>query len=294
MFLKMLLRRECADDYSPRTIAHRSLITGGLIAWILFAGVFTGVCSAASPDTVFEVASVKRAAPLSQQQQFLRELMWEYTDPGFHLVHGRTLRLGSISLPQLIARAYRVRTRQVIVPKGFNSEKYDIEARLPEGAPKDGEYEMLKNLLADRFALRVHAETRNQSGLQLVVRAAGPHLKAADPATKGKEADVERLLARKRETMARGSAYFQSGHCSMAKLADTLSLTLETLIADRTGLSGEYEVALDIAPQEDADGLDRPARFEQALRKLGLDLKKGEVALNVVVVDSASRTPTPN
>jgi uncharacterized protein (TIGR03435 family) len=40
--------------------------------------------------------------------------------------------------------------------------------------------------------------------------------------------------------------------------------------------------------------LDRPARFVQALRKLGLDLKKGEVALDVVVVDSASRTPTPN
>jgi uncharacterized protein (TIGR03435 family) len=290
----LLPRRECAEDYSLRTIARCTLIIGGLIAWTLFAGVLIGVCSAASPDTVFEVASVKRAAPLPQQQLFLRELTWEYMDPGFHLVHGRTLRLGSITLPQLIARAYRVRTRQVIVPKGFNSEKYDIEARLPEGAPKDGEYEMLKNLLADRFALRVHAETRNESGLQLVVRAGGSHLKAADPATKRKEGDVESLLARKREPMARGAGYFQSGHCSMAKLADYLSLTLKMLIADHTGLSGEYEVALDIAPQEDADGLDRPARFVQALRKLGLDLKKGEVALDVVVVDSASRTPTPN
>src|ERR1022692_425857 len=208
----LLPRRECAEDYSLRTIARCTLIIGGLIAWTLFAGVLIGVCSAASPDTVFEVASVKRAAPLPQQQLFLRELTWEYMDPGFHLVHGRTLRLGSITLPQLIARAYRVRTRQVIVPKGFNSEKYDIEARLPEGAPKDGEYEMLKNLLADRFALRVHAETRNESGLQLVVRAGGSHLKAADPATKRKEGDVESLLARKREPMARGAGYFQSGH----------------------------------------------------------------------------------
>jgi len=80
----------------------------------------------------------------------------------------------------------------------------------------------------------------------------------------------------------------------MAKLIDYLSPNLQLPIADRTGLEGEYKVFLDVAPPLDEQDGDRAPRIMEAVRRLGLDLKKGTVPLDVVVVDSVSKTPTAN
>jgi uncharacterized protein (TIGR03435 family) len=212
---------------------------------------------------------------------------------GYVPVQGRTVKLVSITVPQLIAIAYRVRTLQVIGPKQLDSGRFDIQALLPQEASSGLVNEMLKSLLRDRFALRAHSETRSESGLLLVVGRGGPHLKMADPSTKNSEADLASVLASKHQVLLPGVRIW-SRHCTMATLIDNLSWDLQTPIADRTGLEGEYEVVLDIAPAETPEGLDREARIIDAVRKLGLDLKRGKMPVDVVVVDSVSKEPTAN
>lgn len=286
--------RESAECEPLPTDPRSARVLGGLIAWTLLGASLSGSCCAAFPEADFEVVSIKPAATLSEQALFSWDMLWERNPIGLVPGHGRTVRFESITLPQLIAIAHRVRTSQVIGPKGINGGRFDIEALLPQGAPWDLATEMLKSMLKDRFALKAHLETRDVSGLLLAVRRGGPHLKAADPSTKGSRGDLGSVLATKHERLPPGAGFFSSEHCTMGKLVNYLSLNLQVPIADRTGLQGEYNLVLDIAPPADAQDLDRQQRIMEAVRGLGLDLKKGTAPVNVVVVDSVSKTPTPN
>ncbi len=253
-----------------------------------------GVCHAGRQELAFEVASIRPAAPLPEPERTLREELWDNSWLGHYPVHGGRLRLEYISLRQLIAITYGVRTQQVIGKKELDAGPFNIEARLPEDADVNRVDEMLKNLLKERFSLKVHMEDRNETGLQLVVRAGGAHLNAADPTTKGKGGDLASVLSAKREALPPGASALRMEHASMWALADQLSLHLEVHVADFTGLQGEYEVSLKVAPPMDANDRDLLPRLTDALHGLGLDLKRGTVPVKAVVVDSVSKMPTPN
>jgi uncharacterized protein (TIGR03435 family) len=80
----------------------------------------------------------------------------------------------------------------------------------------------------------------------------------------------------------------------MATLVEELTRNLRAPIADRTGLKGEFDLVLEVAPPLDAEDVDPQPRIMEAVRRLGLGLKKGTVAVDVVVVDSVLKAPTPN
>jgi uncharacterized protein (TIGR03435 family) len=265
----------------------------GLITWVLLSGAVVGTCEPGARETGFEVASIKPAAARSQMEVVFRNLLWE--DDHYIPIHGRNVELMSITLRQLIALAYQVDTYRVSGWKGEDTEeRFDIRALLPEGVSFDRE--MLKRMLADRFALRAHVERRETDGFLLVVSTRGPHLKPADPAAANAGRDAASLLARKREAQPRGGRQFSSSTCSMAKLIWFLSSNLRVPIEDRTGLKGEYDVVLTIAPSDDlqTQSLDLPARIIAAVRVLGLDLKRGKVTVDQVLVDSVSKMPSEN
>lgn|SRR5487761_2628469 len=145
-----------------------------------------GFCLAGRQELAFEVASIRPAAPLPEPERTLREELWDNSWLGHYPgTHGR-VRLEHIRLRQLIAITYSVRAQQVIGKKELAAGPFNIEARLTEGADVNRVDEMLKNLLKERFSLKAHMEDRNETGRQLVVRAGGVHLKAADPTMKGK------------------------------------------------------------------------------------------------------------
>jgi uncharacterized protein (TIGR03435 family) len=250
---------------------------------------------AAFEESGFEVVSIRPAAESSGMALRLHQMTWESSNSLYRLLpgSGRNVNLNDITLTQLIAVAYRIRTQQVI-GRGLDGRMFDIKALLPEGATREGANERLKIVLKERFALRAHQETRNESGFVLTVRPGGPNLKATDPAAKRSGTDLADLLAARREVLPKGASRTWTQDCTMAALADILALQLGMPVADRTGLAGKYDVVLDVAPTEDPQGLDREARIIEAVRKLGLDLKKGTVPVDVVVVDSVSKTPTGN
>ena len=117
----------------------------------------------------FEVASIKPADP--QEMGQIRIGMGG--DPG-------RINYTGVSLKNVLMRAYRVRVYQITGPSWIDNERYNITAKLPDGATQDQVPEMLQNLLADRFKLTLHRETRDQSVYALIPGKNGPKLQKSE------------------------------------------------------------------------------------------------------------------
>ena len=76
----------------------------------------------------------------------------------------------NLPLRMLITQAYRVSGYQLVGgPSWLDSERFDIVAKAPEGSTPDQTMLMLRGLLADRFKLKVHGETRDAQIYALVL-----------------------------------------------------------------------------------------------------------------------------
>jgi len=90
------------------------------------------------------------------------------------------------TLSTLLARAYDVLPEQISGPAWLDDSStyvYRIDATLPPNTTREQSLLMLRNLLAERFHLRLHHETRTRPAYELVVAAGGPKLKEWTPLT---------------------------------------------------------------------------------------------------------------
>lgn len=230
---------------------------------VLAAGAALG--QAPGPGPAFEVASVKPAAPLDRSQMRSGQM---------HVgmkVDAARVDIGSMSLADLIRVAYRVKAYQVSGPDWMASERFDVLAKLPEGASREQVPEMLQALLAERFKLTVHLEGKEHAVYALVVGKNGPKLKesapdADAPAGVGSAALDVSVSGRGENTQVSisggpiGTAHMSMGpngtmrleapKMNMAALADTLSRFFDRPVVDLTELKGSYQVALDLSMED--------------------------------------------
>lgn len=131
-----------------------------------------------APAPAFEVASVKNAEQPERSPIFCLVPC----SPGERLtVTGTRVDIRWMSLRKLIFTAFRIKQYQLTGPEWMESQRFDIAAKIPAGASPDQVPEMLQTLLAERFKLTVHHETRDTPVLALVVGKNGPHLEPAAP-----------------------------------------------------------------------------------------------------------------
>jgi len=124
----------------------------------------------------FEVASVKPSPPPTPGTFYMGSSGGPGTsDPGQATFRNVTQRM-------LLAQAYDVQDYQISGPSWLESERYDIVAKVPKGATKEQFRLMLQNLLAERFKLTLHHETKDLPRYELVVAKGGSKLKEAAPA----------------------------------------------------------------------------------------------------------------
>ena len=86
-----------------------------------------------------------------------------------------------MSVESLISYAYGVQTFQVAGPDWAKVDRFDIEAKFPDGSDKRDNREMLRALLRERFNLSFHMEQRYLEGDVLIVGRYGEQLKPSDP-----------------------------------------------------------------------------------------------------------------
>jgi uncharacterized protein (TIGR03435 family) len=149
---------------------------------------------------------------------------------------------------------------------------------------------MLQSLLTDRFHLKTHRETRELKVYDLLVDKGGPKIHPGDAAAAPRPG-------------------FQHFHGELSQFANLLAIKLSMPIADdpskptiasptavpvvdKTGLTGVYDFDFE---RKLAVGVDALALWQPVLQEqLGLRLESRKSMVDVVVVDSADRTPTAN
>jgi uncharacterized protein (TIGR03435 family) len=127
----------------------------------------------------FEVASVKSTGAREKCRRGVDLIGPRDSQPGTFVVTNN-------SLDKLIRWAFRVKEYQVSGPKWLNDDSvcFDIEAKMPPGASRAQLRLMLQNLLAERFKLTIHRETRPLPAYELVTAKGGAKLEPAKAGAK--------------------------------------------------------------------------------------------------------------
>src|SRR6266446_4406926 len=125
---------------------------------------------AEAPPT-FEVASIKPAPPPTGGMMRVGMSGGPGSpDPG-------RATFTNMSLKNILMRAYEVKGYQISGPGWLDSERFDIVAKVPQGATKEQFLLMIQNLLAERFKLTLHREKKELPMFALLVGKNGPKLK---------------------------------------------------------------------------------------------------------------------
>jgi uncharacterized protein (TIGR03435 family) len=207
----------------------------------------------------FEVATIKPAEALNPAK------MVSGTFRIGASIDGARAEFRYMSLADLIQYAYGVKTYQVSGPDWIKSERFDIQAKLPEGATRDQAPQMLQALLSDRFQLKLRREQTEHSVFGLVVAKGGLKLRETTPDPQAPPAaggDTKAAETAQRFTMTRsadggggaGAPVRMSRELgmhierkmTMAGLADFLSRFVGRPVIDMTETKATYQVAMDL------------------------------------------------
>jgi uncharacterized protein (TIGR03435 family) len=235
----------------------------------------------------------------------------------------------NVTLMSVLLRAYDVKTYQAAGPEWLASERYDVTAKVPPGTTKEQCNRMLQGLLAERFHLALHHETREIPGYELVTGRNGTKLKESaeaerdaarsqagpEPAGPPKidangfpDLDAPGLVMMEGVKGKAVISFLTAKAQPLSALADTLSKEFRMPILDKTGLTGKFDFTLEFAPQPpgalpvppSVEGLPQavdesgPNLVTAVQQQLGLRLNPSKVALDVLVVDRADKAPTEN
>jgi uncharacterized protein (TIGR03435 family) len=188
----------------------------------------------------------------------------------------------NVSLKQVVEMAYDVKDYALSAPDWLDTERFDISAKPPSGTPQNQFEPMLQTLLADRFKLAVHRESKVMSAYALVAGKNGPKLHAVEAGGGShRNSDGGKLTAQK---------------VSMPQLADFLARHLDRPVIDKTELAGVFDFELRWA-QDDSHSTDSasgPSIFTAVQEQLGLKLQSQKLPVEILVVDHAERVPTEN
>ena len=77
--------------------------------------------------------------------------------------------------------AFDLRSQQLVAPDWMNDQRFDITAKIAEGATREQFHQMLQNTLVERFDLKFHRDQKEVQGYELVVAKSGPKLHESNP-----------------------------------------------------------------------------------------------------------------
>jgi uncharacterized protein (TIGR03435 family) len=239
---------------------------------------------------------------------------------------GSQARIGALTLRDYIAMAYRSKSYQVVGADWLATERFDVNAKLPEGSTVDQIPGMIQSLLAERFGLKFHREPKEMPVYALV--RGKPPLKLTDSrvdpealaptgavnisATGGAGGVAVNLGNGSSYTFAGGK--FEGRKIAGRVLADVLERYTDRPIVDATDLNGTYDFSFTVTPEDYQTLLIRAAvnsgvflppqalrlldnggdPLSDALSQLGLKLESRKAPVDLLVVDQILKAPTDN
>jgi uncharacterized protein (TIGR03435 family) len=188
-----------------------------------------------------------------------------------------TLTMTGYTLRNLIRDAYQVKDFQIAGgPKWMSDDRYDINAKASGPAKYAELMVMLQTLLAERFKLTIHRDSKPYPGYALVVAKKGLKIQLAEN-PKGSS-----MSNHNGEVTAKGA--------SMARFADWLARQVQAPVSDETNIAGVFDFTMHYVRDEQAGAaLDQPNLFGALEDQLGLKLEPRKASIEVIVVDSAEK-----
>src|SRR5262245_21874663 len=282
-----------------KTPAVRTAIVSGMIA----AGVIVAAQQGPPDGPAFEVASVKPNKSGDARMMIGMQ-------PG-----GR-ITMTNVPVRQLIRLAFRLQESQIVGgPPWMGSDRFDIVAKAEGNPGPDQQMLMVKSLLAERFRLQTHEESREQPIFALMLartdRQLGPKLtpaaidcqagrgrgRMAGPPPNGPPgrppsgAGGDRMQC----GIQIGPGRFSAGGMPISQMATSLGPLVNRYVIDRTGLTGPYDIELEYTPEFRGDtggapSADRPpvdgtSIFTAIQEQLGLKLDAQRAPVPVLVID---------
>jgi uncharacterized protein (TIGR03435 family) len=286
------------------------LLLGAAVPWPSHA---QDGAPAADATLAFDVASVKPNKTGDARVSVANEPNGRFT-------------MTNVPAQLMLVIAYQLQPYQIIgAPSWLDSDRFDLVAKAPESRPAPagggntgpGPLQfMLRNMLAERFKLKAHTDTRDLPIYALVLARGdgklGPKLQpsSVECGAPGRGQGPGAGAARGRGPAPQSGAQWNDNlpACSifasaasvggqglpLSQLATNLSQRVGRTVVDRTGLSGRYDFLLEYTPEPPAGASpgsgagsdpDRPSIYAALQEQLGLKLDAQRGAVDVLVID---------
>jgi len=245
------------------------------------------------PTLTFDVASIRQSVEADS-----------YLVSGSFSPHSSSLRVTNFDVMNLLAMAYGARWDQILGMPDWHA-MFNIQAKSDSTADerlatlsKDEErleqQHMMQVLLADRFKLKVHWETRQGPTYNLVVSKNGPKMheaKSEPPSPEEIRAWGDKPFPHLyQQGDSRVGFDFIAHGCSMEDIADMLAEQFGHPVSDKTGLTSKYDFTLRYhgtrLSDRSADDMDPVPPLETAIQnQLGLKLEPAKGSVQFLVID---------
>jgi uncharacterized protein (TIGR03435 family) len=243
-----------------------------------------GTTTSATPALAFEAADVHLSAKVRLPSMAAGGL------------RGTRYLVRQGTVVDLIGLAYDIDSDKILGgPSWLDMERFDVSARAPAGSNPEQAKLMLQTLLAQRFNLTIHKDSRELLGFVLSSGSGKPKMKPAA------DADASANCQGQPQTSSPDAVPQQVVDCHSMSLEDIAGIVVNMAnvngrALNKTGLEGKWDFTIKWTPpallaRAGADGI---SIFDAVDKQLGLKLERGKVAQTVILVDSVNRAPTPN
>jgi uncharacterized protein (TIGR03435 family) len=230
----------------------------------------------------FEVASVKLSSPTDEPRMAIE-------------TPGNTLTMRFVTLRVAMAWAYHTQRPQIVGPSWIDTEHFEILGKAARPIDKDEMRPMLQTLLAERFKLQFHRETRQVQVMAMTVPKEGHKMTPSKGGPVGMKQDP-----------VRGQII---ENAPLAELAEDLSHDVRMPVLDLTGLTGTFDFPFNIQKYVAAmrsrimaDPANRPTEEEARLSlmqdamagELGLKVDTRKAPVELLIIDHAEQKPVEN
>jgi|HubBroStandDraft_6_1064221.scaffolds.fasta_scaffold89428_2 uncharacterized protein (TIGR03435 family) len=213
----------------------------------------------------------------------------------------------NVTLKTLIALAYRIQEFQITGgPSWVGSDHFDVDGRADPKFDPDQMRLMLQSLMADRFQLKFHRETKQSSVYALVVGKGGPKIRlVADQQSPDVNGPSQPGAGPNRGAFRFGGGSLIGNAVTLPLFVRFLSQRLDGAIIDKTNLTGRFNIQLqwtpsagempydpggNILPPADSSG---PSVFVAIQEQLGLRLESTKGPVELFVIDRVEK-PSEN
>jgi uncharacterized protein (TIGR03435 family) len=248
---------------------------------VLVACSIQGAPQSSEPIPAFDVAAIRLHEPAPHEREHV-----------FSSDRNGSFRTQNVSLLAIMQYAFVIPDSRILnVPPWVKSQRFDIEAKSNDAVNEQLskldwnqatplKHAMIQALLADRFALKVHRETRVLPVYELVVSKGGAKL----PPAKSQGLMINH-----------GRGRLAAQGMTVALIAQELASDAGRVIVDKTGLNGQFDIDLKWTPDDSDDtAADAPPTLFTALEEqYGLKLVAAKGPVEVLVIDHVEQ-PSPN